>query len=195
MGLWGVIRERSCRQAAVRWAAVTHAFLELGPGLCNGHQWTGMIHPRLPSANVRGYPAQWGTWKHPAKPLHPRLVCWLELHNHNSFIGTFSRKNMAVPWTPPKSKEMGIEPGQVGTSLSICIRYLKLCMCGCANVCTCFITVASCLVISHISSHFAVCRTDFLKLFLHNTARSQESLTRHSDAKIHERFDWILWSE
>lgn len=47
MGLWGVIRERSCRRAVDSCpmsGCDSHTFLELGPGLCKGLQWVGMIH-------------------------------------------------------------------------------------------------------------------------------------------------------
>lgn len=48
MGLWGVIRQRSCRQVLERRpmsGSDSHTFLELGPGLCKGLQETQMIHP------------------------------------------------------------------------------------------------------------------------------------------------------
>lgn len=47
MGPQGVIRERSCRRAVDSCpmsGSDSRTFLELGPGLCKGLQWAGMIH-------------------------------------------------------------------------------------------------------------------------------------------------------
>lgn len=81
MGLWGVIRERSCRWAAdsrPMSCSDSQTFFQLGPVLCKGLRWVAMIHPssrEKHEAVDECWSAACHTWKHPGQPKVCRAVC------------------------------------------------------------------------------------------------------------------------